>query len=234
VYRYSYIEQAIILREQGYSLAMIQEKVPVAKSTLSRWLKHIPFTANAEVEKRIGYALSRAIESKQKQKERSYTQAAALAASDFSRCDTSVLFMGLALYMGEGEKNNNVGVANSDPELIQLFIVWLYEIYGVTAGHLTIAIHIYVDVDERVAKDYWSACTGIPLTQFGKTQIDTRVKTAAMKRGRLPHGTAHVRIKSNGKKDYGVLLSRRIEESIKLLSRAVVGDSHLRPLRTLD
>lgn len=222
MHKASYIELATKLRKQGYSFTMIQERVPVAKSTLSRWLKDVPFTANKQVQQRIGYALSKAIEAKQNIKQASYAHASALAQKDLdTNRSSTLLYLGLGLYMGEGEKNNNVGLANSDAEIIRLFITWLHRCYGVTHKYLTISVHLYEDTDIEAAKSYWSHITGISLQQFGKTQIDTRKKISSMKRGKLPHGTAHVRVKSNGKKEFGVLLSRRIEESIRLLPQTM-------------
>ena len=106
MHKASYIELATKLRKQGYSFTMIQERVPVAKSTLSRWLKDVPFTANKQVQQRIGYALSKAIEAKQNIKQASYAHASALAQKDLdTNRSSTLLYLGLGLYMGEGEKN---------------------------------------------------------------------------------------------------------------------------------
>lgn len=220
----SYIQEAIALRRAGYSYSLIQERIPVARSTLSRWLADIPFIPNHEVEQRIGRALAAAIAAKHKLKEASYKEARLLARADLRKHPhQSFLLLGLGLYMGEGEKNNNVGLANADAEIIKLFIRWLKTCYRVDISHLTLAVHAYTDTDVWTVEAYWSEQTGIPRQQFGKTQIDRRKKGNRMKHKRLPYGTAHVRVRSNGKKEFGVLLSRRIEESIKLLSKNIAG-----------
>lgn len=216
-------EIALRMRKDGYSYSLIQEEVSVAKSTLSRWLKDVPYIPNQEVRKRIGNARAAAGKAKHDMKLLSYQQARMLAEHDFTHINNKSLHcLGLGIYMGEGEKNDNVGLANSDPVIIKLFIRWLQECYGVGLEHLTASVHIYPDHDEQLVCRYWSSVTGISTASFGKTQIDRREKKRTTKYRKLPYGTVHVRVKSNGKKELGVLLSRRIEESITLLATAGV------------
>ena len=49
-------EKAINYRKRGYSYGMISEKLGLAKSTLSNWLKEIPYKFNEETLKRIKLA----------------------------------------------------------------------------------------------------------------------------------------------------------------------------------
>lgn len=216
----SYKEKAIRLRREGYSYNLIREHVPVSKSTLSLWLRDVPYTPNQAVVRRIGRARALSGKAKHDAKMASIQIAARLAAADLKvHKNQKLLCAGLGLYMGEGEKNQTVGIANADPKLIALFIHWLEEIYGITVDHLTLAVHAYTDTDSEVCEQYWSDVTGIPREQFGKIQIDMRKKTGGIKKNRLPYGTAHVRVRSNGKKEFGVLLSRRIEEGIRLFQQ---------------
>lgn len=46
-------EKAVSLRKRGYSYSLIKKYVPVSKSTLTEWLKNIPYTENQEVVNRI-------------------------------------------------------------------------------------------------------------------------------------------------------------------------------------
>jgi DNA-binding XRE family transcriptional regulator len=208
-------EKAIRLRKEGYSYNMIAEKVNVSKSTLHNWLAEIPYTPNNEVTERIGSALAKATQAKHQSKLASFKQARQLARRDigsFSKRDR--FFFGLAIYAGEGEKNDTVGVINSNPDIVTFVIDWLHDFYDVSIDHLTLAIHCYPDNNTAACLRYWSEITGIPLSQFGKTQIDRRLNKKLGKRGKLPYGTAHLRVKSKGKKEFGVLLSRRIQAAI--------------------
>jgi len=205
-------EKAMQLRSRGYSYNLIADKTGISKSTLYGWLAQIPYTPNAEVEKRIGRGRAKASETKHMQKLARFKIAQKNAQSDIKRLTKRVRFMfGLALYLGEGEKNENVGIINSDPDVIVFMIGWLKEHYGVGVDNLTLAIHIYPDNNTVACMQFWSGITGIPKEQFGKTQINRRKNKRLGKRSKLPYGTAHLRVRSGGRKKFGVLLSRRIK-----------------------
>jgi hypothetical protein len=209
---------AIRLRKAGYSYTLIAEKVPVSKSTLSLWLAKIPYTPNQAVIKRIGLARAAAGQSKSLQKISSYSLAEKLAQIDVETVTDRDLFMlGLALYIGEGEKNDNVGVINADPRIIKLAIRWLQKFYNVPKTNFTLAIHLYPDNNTEASLTYWSKVTSLPLDQFGKTQVDRRENKQQGKRSKLPHGTAHLRVRALGNKQLGVLLARRIKAAMDIV-----------------
>jgi hypothetical protein len=209
---------AVEMRKAGYSYNLIAEKVDVSKSTLSIWLAQIPYTPNEEVIKRVGKARSAASETKHKQKLASYKLAKDLAINDVGKYTKRDLFiLGLALYIGEGEKNDNVGIINADPRIIKKTIVWLQKFYNVPKENFTLAIHLYPDNNRRTSLEYWSKQTGIPLKQFGKTQVDRRQNKSLGKRSKLPHGTAHLRVRAFGNKQLGVLLARRIKAATDIV-----------------
>lgn len=204
-------ERAVALRRAGYSYNLIAEKLTVSKSTLSVWLAQISYTPNETVVKRIGSARAAMTKAKHEQKIASYREAMVLAkkdVGDFKKRD--LLMVGLALYIGEGEKNENVGIINADTRIILTTMRWLQKCYGVPKENFTLAIHLYSDNNRSASLQYWSKETKIPLSQFGKTQIDLRPNKKDSKRGKLPHGTAHLRVRALGNKAFGVLLARRI------------------------
>jgi transposase len=47
--------QAVELRGKGMSYGLISEKLGISKSTLSNWLKDLPYTPNEQVLSRISY-----------------------------------------------------------------------------------------------------------------------------------------------------------------------------------
>lgn len=55
-------EKAINYRKQGYSYNIISEKLGLAKSTLSDWLREIPYKPNKEVIRRIKTGPAKAAE----------------------------------------------------------------------------------------------------------------------------------------------------------------------------
>jgi len=211
-------EKAIALRKAGYSYNLIAEQVSVSKSTLHNWLAEIPYTPNELVKQRVGSALAKATQVKHEQKLASIKRAQTQAKKDVGRVKNRDQFVfGLAIYAGEGEKNDTVGIINSNRDVIVFSITWLQKFYDVQIENLTLAIHCYPDNNILTCLEYWSEQTGIPLSQFGKTQVDKRPNKKLGKRGKLPYGTAHLRVKSNGNKKLGVFLSRRIQASINLM-----------------
>lgn len=210
--------QAISLRKKGYSYSLIAERLGVPKSTLSSWLSTIPYVPNKEVIKRIGNASARAGESKSRQKKLTFEQAKLIATKDIGTLNKrDLMLIGLGLYIGEGQKNETVGIINSDPRVIKMSMKWLMLVFGVCIENFTLAIHLYPDNNSEACLKYWSNITGIPPSQFGKTQIDDRKGKSSSKRGKLVYGTAHLRVKARGNKNFGVLLSRRIHAMMDLV-----------------
>jgi len=76
-----------------------------------------------------------------------------------------------ALYWGEGfKKDSRLGLANSDPQIIRLFIYWLIKIAKVPVEQIRLRVGINILFKDRVEiiNKYWSDITDIPLTQFQK------------------------------------------------------------------
>jgi hypothetical protein len=204
-------KKAVLLRSQGYSYNLISSKLGVSKSTLHYWLADRPYRANSVVLERIIIGRERAAKTKNRKKLLTFKEASSYARTNTGRLSSKELLMlGIGLYIGEGQKNETVGVINSDPRVINLAIHWLTECFGVEVKNLTLAIHLYPDNNIKRCLRFWSDTTKIPPAQFGKTQIDGRVGKTSLKRGKLPYGTAHLRVKALGNKDFGVVLSRRI------------------------
>lgn len=205
-------KRAIDLRKKGHSYNHISSKLGIAKSTLSYWLKDMPFALNEETTRRIGEARLKSARFKNAQKIKSQQRAQQIAKQDIGNITNRDLFMlGLGIYIGEGSKTNHIiRVINSDPRIINLAIKWFQTACSLEKDNFTLAIHLYPDNNIKQALTFWSKETSIPLSQFGKTQIDRRINKSPKRSKKLPHGTAHLTIRSNNKKDFGVFLFRRI------------------------
>jgi len=205
-------EKAINYRKQGYSYGMISEKLGLAKSTLSNWLKEVPYRPSKETLERIKLA---PIKSAQVAHDRKVANIAAikkLAKKELGKLTKRDLWLlGIGLYLGEGSKlYERIRIINSDPEIIKLAVKWFKEICDLKNENLIPAIHTYPDNNIPETINYWSKITKIPKTQFNKTQIDRRNNKSRKKKRKLPYGTLHLQIKSNGRKEFGKSLHRRI------------------------
>ena len=79
--------------------------------------------------------------------------------------------MGMGLYWGEGNKANKYAVrlGNTDPELLNMFIKFLIEIFNVKKEDLRFGLQIFTDINPKTAKDYWINALNIKEHQFYKT-----------------------------------------------------------------
>ncbi|MBI2025614.1 hypothetical protein HYT04_02410 [Candidatus Kaiserbacteria bacterium] len=205
-------ELAVTLRKEGFAYSYISEKTGLSKSTLSEWLSKILYTPNQQTIERVGKAIaaSNARKTKIRQDETEKTrQAAFLDIGDVSKRD---LFMfGLGLYLGEGAKTYGITrMVNADPNVINLAIAWFHGL-GVLREQFLLTIHLYPDSDVEGSLQFWSHTTTIPRSQFGKTQVDRRTNKQKNRAGKLPHGTAHLTVRSLGRKEFGVILARKIQ-----------------------
>lgn len=205
-------DKAIDFRQQGYSYSMISQELGLAKSTLSDWLRDIPFNPNEEVLKRIGMGRLKSAQFKYGQRIRDIKKAKELAKIELGNITRRDLWiLGIGLYIGEGAKNNeNIRIINSDPQIICIAIRWFKDICKLSNNNFVPSVHLYPDTDIPATLEFWSNATGIDINQFGKTQIDLRKDKVVKKRGKLPYGTLHLQVKSCGKKEFGRFLHRRI------------------------
>lgn len=216
-------QKAIRLRKKGYSYNLILKEVSVAKSTLSEWLRDVPYEPNEKVKNRIKGAQVKAREWKRRNKKKSLENAQKEAVDmigEFTQRD--LLMLGLGLYIGEGGKGFHITrFVNSDPQVVCVALKWFEEIFGLKKKNFRLKIHLYPDNDIEKSLNFWSDVTGIPRSQFGKTQIDRR-KKKSKKRKMLKYGTVHVVIVAQGEKKFGVFLLRKILAMIREVYRRCV------------
>lgn len=171
-------EKAIKLRRKGYSYSEILKEIPVAKSTLSLWLRDVGLAKRQKqrlTEKKLKAAL-RGAQAKKDYRIFITEDIMKKARKEIGKLSKRELWLiGTALYWAEGSKQKANDVAarvclgNSDPEIIRIFLKWLYEIFGLTPNDIEIRLHIHETGDEVRAKKYWSKITEIPVSKIAKT-----------------------------------------------------------------
>ena len=171
--------QAISMRKQGKSYKEILKEVPVAKSTLSYWLGSVYLTNKQKyqlTQKKLEAALRGAAAQKQKRinKEVEMSNMAKSELGNITKRD--LLMIGIALYWAEGEKIKpysptvSLKFTNSDPRMINLFLIWCYKCQNLSPEDITISLYIHEDhFDKRDAiVGYWTSLTGINRAKFDK------------------------------------------------------------------
>ena len=217
-------EKAIKLRHKGWSYNVIHERLHVSKSTLSRWLRDIPFNPNPTVLKRIQAGPAKAGIQNHQRRIETTKEAKRLALQDIGSFTKRDLFMiGLGLYIGEGSKGyEDIRIANSDPNVIKMAMKWFRVVCEIPEDNFTVVAHLYPDISEHSALNFWSEITQLPLNQFGKTQVDLRINKSNKKSRLLPYGTVNIRVRACGNPRFGVLLHRRIMGWIEAVNNAGV------------
>jgi transcriptional regulator with XRE-family HTH domain len=208
--------EAVKLRREGYSYSFISQKTGVAKSTLSLWLKGVPFTPNASALESIINGQKLSIQTKRVDRANSLLRAHDFAKTNIQEMSERDVFMlGIGIYVGEGSKAGNLTrIVNSDPRIIKFSMLWLKKCFGLSDSNFKIRIHLYPDTDEVTAVTFWSKELSLPRESFHSCYVDRRTNKKTKKQNILPFGTAHMSVVSNGDKNLGVLLHRKILASI--------------------
>jgi hypothetical protein len=187
--------EAFHLRREGKSYNEIAATLKVAKSTLSLWFRGHDFSDEIKqnLTKKIELMGAARLQVLNKIRgdllQAHYAEALKQAQAELQKYSYDPLFVsGVVAYWGEGDKTTPsiVRLANTDPQMITLFIQFLFTYCDVPEEKIRGALYIYEDLDEATCKDYWSKHTG--LQYFHKTMVlPSRHKTK-----RLPYGTCTV------------------------------------------
>jgi len=107
--------------------------------------------------------------------------------------ETYLYQAGLMIYWGEGVKvrGTTVDLANSDPNMVKIFLSVLRNIYRVNEARLRVLLYCYANQNVEDLKRYWSNLLKIPLNQFIKPYVRSDYKVE--KTNKMPFGVAHVR-----------------------------------------
>ncbi|MFO7592241.1 MAG: hypothetical protein R6X23_15365 [Acidimicrobiia bacterium] len=158
-------ERARALRAQGVTLADIATRLGVAKSSVSVWVRDVPFTPS----KRRTGARRRphpAHDRKVREIEECDAEGRRLIGT---LSEDAFLAAGVALYAGEGSKRDGcVSFANTDARMIGFFCSWLRHFFEIDESRLRVALYLHEGLDLDAATTHWSEETRVPRTQFRK------------------------------------------------------------------
>jgi hypothetical protein len=202
-------KQAIKLRKNGKSYSEILEDVPVAKSTLSRWLRDVGLSQSQEqrLTKKKKAAQRRgaeAVRQKRIEKTKRIKKNARDEIDDIS--ERELWLIGTALYWAEGTKEKpyrtsvRVSFGNSEGEMIELFIKWLVDIVGVAKDEIDCGIYIHEEHKYRIeeVKKYWQEKTGLSQESFGYVYYkDHNPETNRKNTGEDYYGMLQVRVQKS-------------------------------------
>jgi hypothetical protein len=100
---------------------------------------------------------------------------------------------GLVLYWAEGNKTRNqMGMANTDPRALRLFICWIRSFVDPQAK-FSLQLHLHEGNDDVRARTHWQVETGLTDAHFYKSFI--KPAGTGHRKNRLMHGVCTVRMR---------------------------------------
>lgn len=196
---------AISMRKKGCTYNEILVVVPVAKSTLSLWLREVGLSTEQKqviTEKRINAQKKgarirheMAVDKRNEIYDMSREQIGDLT-------DREIWLLATMAYWAEGAKEktysgSQLRFGNTDPRMIRLFIYWLTQIHKIKISDLKFEIYIHENNKNRldIVKEFWSKELFIPITSLNIFRFKThKVKTNRKNIGNLYYGLFHVTV----------------------------------------
>lgn len=168
---------AIMLRKKGLSYTEILKVVPVAKSSLSLWLKDLPLTQKEKegLKNRKDSNISRgrikagaANRENRLVRELKYFEEAKTLF--LIHKDDPLFHIGIALYWAEGAKRNNQYLfVNSDHEMMSVMVTWLERYLGYSRRELRYRLYIHKPYAHENLERFWMKELNVTEAQFTKT-----------------------------------------------------------------
>lgn len=180
-------EQARVLRAQNRTLAEIAATLGVSKSSVSLWVRDVPFTPSLRLRgphRRPHPAHQAKIRQIEELNREGRERIGTLS-------DRELLVSGVALYAGEGAKGDGaLQFANTDWRMIRFFCNWLRHLFDVDESRLRVRVYLHHGLDLEAAEAFWSGLTGVPRSQFREPH--RAVPDATIRHNKHEHGCAYV------------------------------------------
>lgn len=202
-------ETAINLRRQGFSYSEILKRIPVAKSSLSLWLKSVGLSKTQKqrlTEKKLASARRGALKKKEDRILRTKIIKEAAEKEVGKLTEREKWLIGTALYWAEGSKEkewrpgSRAQFINSDPFMIRFFLGWLLNICGIPRGVLVFDIFLHENHKHRCNEivKYWAAQTNFPEDNFKHIYFKkNKVKTKRKHTGNSYFGILKINIRAS-------------------------------------
>jgi hypothetical protein len=205
----NYKNRAVALRKRGKTYSEILAEIPVAKSTLSLWLREVHLAKKQKqllTAKKLAACFRGGLARKMDRIERTKIILEA-AKKEISKISNRELWLiGIALYWAEGtkEKSRKPGVGvrfmNSDYRMIRFFLLWLKRCIGVAESEINFELHLHENNRYRLeaVKNFWAKISKMPVEKFQIVRYKThKPKTKRYNIGDLYYGCLQVRVNAS-------------------------------------
>lgn len=213
------LEQALRLRERGFTLQEIAKVCDVSKSTVSKWLAGNAVSADVtkQNKRRAGQENAKRLrlvnKTLAKQRSARYSELEHAAATEFKHYRSDPLFVaGLMLYVGHGYMSDERTIRLSGTLIDShvIFLKFLREYMGMSDEQPRVQLVLYPAHSESVCMKRWSKALKLPYTQFHRTQVISSTQAKP-----LHFGVGNTIIGSTGMK-------RKLVVWINLLQKSLV------------
>ena len=193
----------------------IAKRLKVSKSTLGRWLQDLPLSESRILELRRqawnrGEVKRERFRATMRKKRESHEKVVYLKQKkELGALSSQTLFVaGLMLYVAEGDKKDryHIGLANTDPRIIEFFIWWLQKYLKIRRSQVRVQLHLYEQMNIGAEKRFWRKITGIHTRQFYKDQIRPLRPSSFSYAESFRHGTCKIYVQG-GKYKTNLMLS---------------------------
>lgn len=173
-------DQALRLRERGFTLQEIAKVCAVSKSTVSKWLQGNTVSADVTTQnkRRAGIENAKRLrlvnKARSTQRDAHYLDLERSAVTEFKHYKTDPLFVaGLMLYVGHGDMTDTgpIRLSVTNIAIHAIFVRFIREYLGVELAKLRVQLVLYPTHTESVCMQKWSKALKLPYTQFHRTQI---------------------------------------------------------------
>jgi predicted transcriptional regulator len=173
-------DQALRLRERGFTLQEIAKVCGVSKSTVSKWLHGNAVSADVTTQnkRRAGIENAKRLrlvnKARSTQRDAHYLDLERSAGTEFKHYKTDPLFVaGLMLYVGHGDMTDagSIRLSGTNIATHAIFLRFIREYLGVELAKLRVQLVLYPTHTESICMQKWSKALKLPYTQFHRTQI---------------------------------------------------------------
>lgn len=179
----------------------IERELGVSRSSVSAWVRDVELSPSAaeRLRERSGRGPIEAAKRKALR-----ARAVRLTYQDhgreLARTRGSRYASGCMLFWAEGSKaRNTVRLVNSDPQLLEIFVVFLKTEFGVAPEAFTLRCNLFADHAERQreVEAFWLRRLDLPDSSLRKSHVNVYSKYSQKKRtNKLPYGTCEVTVHS--------------------------------------
>ena len=183
------------IRRRGWSYGEIMTVIPVPKSTLSNWCRGISLTSvqKQAIFERTGSRRGIPRDTQRKRRQE-VNEIRAAAFGEVPHLITNPLWLaGTVMYWAEGNKTGRqLGLANSDPRALRLFVDWTRQHHD-PAAEFVLKLNLHEGNDEKTAKSFWEAATGLSGVEFYRTYL--KPEGTGHRKNHLANGVCLIRVR---------------------------------------